>query len=162
PSAATRACRGTPSPAAEGGHASWPGEAAVRGRRALGVAGRKRASCLRPRAGARAGARVQPGGCDRHGDDPCPLLRHHHPPPPCPRRPERPDAVVLGETKAAAALRARVASEVAARVAQVPVVLLETDDALAAVEADVVGLADAALVHIEGQPPATRPTGSQR
>src|SRR5262249_35790049 len=37
-----------------------------------------------------------------------------------------------------------------------------TDDALAAVEADVVGLADAALVHIEGQPPLTRPTGSQR
>src|SRR5215472_4054872 len=77
-------------------------------------------------------------------------------------RPERPDTVVLGETKAAAALRARVASEVATRVAQVPVVLLETDDALAPVEADLVGLADAALVHIEGQPPATRPTGSQR
>src|SRR5262249_21537625 len=77
-------------------------------------------------------------------------------------RPERPDTVVLGETKAAAALRARVASEVATRVAQVPVVLLETDDALAAVEADLVGLADAALVHIEGQPPVTRPTGSQR
>src|SRR5262249_27237834 len=77
-------------------------------------------------------------------------------------RPDRPDTVVLGETKAVAALRARVASEVATRVAQVPVVLLETDDALAAVEADVVGLADAALVHIEGQPPATRPTGSRR
>jgi NTE family protein len=77
-------------------------------------------------------------------------------------RPERLDTVVLGETKAAAALRARVASEVATRVAQVPVVLLEPDDALAAVEADLVSLADAALVHIEGQPPAPRPTGSQR
>src|SRR5262249_42136566 len=39
-------------------------------------------------------------------------------------RPERPDTVVLGEAKAAAALHARVASEVATRVAQVPVVLL--------------------------------------
>jgi NTE family protein len=77
-------------------------------------------------------------------------------------RPDRPDTVVLGEAKAAAALRARVASEVATRVEQVPVVLLETDEALAAVEADLVGLADAVLVHIEGQPPATRPTGSQR
>jgi NTE family protein len=77
-------------------------------------------------------------------------------------RPERHDTVVLGETKAAAALHARVASEVATRVAQVPVVLLETDDELAPVEADLVGLADAALVHIEGQPPVTRPTGSQR
>jgi len=77
-------------------------------------------------------------------------------------RPERPDTVVLGETKAAAALHARVTSEVATRVAQVPVVLLETDDALAPVEADLVGLADAVLVHIEGQPPATRSTGSQR
>ena len=69
-------------------------------------------------------------------------------------RPERPDTVVLGETKAAAALHARVASEVATRVAHVPVVLLETDDVLAPVEADLVGLADAVLVHIEGQPPA--------
>ena len=77
-------------------------------------------------------------------------------------RPDRPDTVVLGETKAAAALRSRVASETSTRVAQVPVVLLETDDALAALEADLVGLADAVLVHIEGQPPATRPTGSQR
>jgi NTE family protein len=77
-------------------------------------------------------------------------------------RQDRPDTVVLGETKASAALRSRVASEVATRVAQVPVVLLETDDALATVEADLVGLADAVLVHIEGQPPATRPTGSQR
>ena len=77
-------------------------------------------------------------------------------------RPERPDTVVLGETKAAAALRARVASEVATCVAQAPVVLLEPDNALAAVEADLVGLADTVLVHIEGQPPATRPTGSQR
>src|SRR5262249_12187039 len=65
-------------------------------------------------------------------------------------RPDRPDTVVLGETKAAAALHARVTSEVATRVAQVPVVLLETDDALAPVEADLVGLADAVLVHIEG------------
>src|SRR5262249_57734387 len=73
-------------------------------------------------------------------------------------RPERPDTVVLGEAKAASALRTRVASEVATRVAQVPVVLLEPDDALAAVEADVVGLAHAALVHIEGRPPLTRPT----
>src|SRR5262249_8178316 len=77
-------------------------------------------------------------------------------------RSDHPDTVVLGETKAAAALRARVASETSSRVAQVPVVLLETDDALAPVEADLVGLADAVLVHIEGQPPATRPTGSQR
>jgi NTE family protein len=77
-------------------------------------------------------------------------------------RPERPDTVVLGEAKAAAALRARVTSEVATCVAQAPVVLLEPDDALAEVEADLVGLADTVLVHIEGQPPATRPTGSQR
>jgi NTE family protein len=77
-------------------------------------------------------------------------------------RPDRPDTVVLGEARAAAALRARVASEVATRVEQAPVVLLETDDALAAVEADILGLADAALVHIEGQPPVARPTGSQR
>src|SRR5262249_47245758 len=77
-------------------------------------------------------------------------------------RPERPDTVVLGETKAAAALRERVASEVATRVAQVPVVLLETAAALAAVETALVALADAALVRIEGQPPATRPTGSKR
>jgi NTE family protein len=77
-------------------------------------------------------------------------------------RPARPDIVVHGDTKAGAALRARVASEVATRVAQVPVVLLEPDDALAAVEADLVSLADAALVHIEGQPPVTPPTGSHR
>src|SRR5262249_53403736 len=65
-------------------------------------------------------------------------------------RPERPDTVVLGETKAAAALRARVASEGATPVAHAPVRLLETDAALATVAADLVGLADAALVHIEG------------
>src|SRR5215472_15797372 len=77
-------------------------------------------------------------------------------------RHDRPDTVVLGETKAAAALRARVASEVATCVAQAPVVLLEPDDILAAVEADLVNLADTALVHIEGRPSAARPTGSQR
>lgn len=75
-------------------------------------------------------------------------------------RSERPDTVVLGEAHEAGALRARVASEVATRFAQAPVVLLETD--VAAVEADLVGLADTALVHIEGRPPVTRPTGSQR
>src|SRR5262249_34238891 len=76
-------------------------------------------------------------------------------------RHDRPDTVVLGETKAAAALRSRVASEVATRVAQVPVVLLETDDALATVDADVVGLADAAVVHVDGQPGVTGPAGPQ-
>src|SRR5262249_27701773 len=39
-------------------------------------------------------------------------------------RPERQDAVVLGETKAAAALRARVVAAVAPSVTQAPVVLL--------------------------------------
>src|SRR4029453_5145688 len=56
------------------------GVVGVWGRRGVGVAGGKRASCLRPGAGARAGARARPRGCDCHGDDPCPLLRHHHPP----------------------------------------------------------------------------------
>src|SRR5262245_38765496 len=59
-------------------------------------------------------------------------------------RPERPDTVVLGETKAPAALRARVASEVATCVAQAPVVLLEPDDILAASGADLGNLADPA------------------
>src|SRR5262249_14369242 len=77
-------------------------------------------------------------------------------------RPDRPDTGVLGGARGAAALGDGVAPGVAAGFAQGRVVLLETDEALAAVEADLVGLADASLVHIEGQPPATRPTGSRR
>jgi NTE family protein len=65
-------------------------------------------------------------------------------------RRDRPDAVVSGERREAGALRTRVGSEVALRAAQAPVVLVELDDALAAVEPDVVRLADTVLVRIEG------------
>jgi NTE family protein len=77
-------------------------------------------------------------------------------------RRDRPDAVVLAEGRDPGALRASVASELALRAAQAPVVLVVLDDALAALEPDLVQLGDTVLLRIEGPPPAPRESVSRR
>jgi predicted acylesterase/phospholipase RssA/CRP-like cAMP-binding protein len=77
-------------------------------------------------------------------------------------RSDRPDAVVLGEASERAALRERVAAELALRATQAPVVLAAVDDALVALEADLVCLADTVLVRVEDGRPAERDTASGR
>jgi len=72
-----------------------------------------------------------------------------------PRRRDRPDGVVVGEGSEGASLRERIATELAWRSAQAPVVLAMVDDALKAVEADLTRLADTVLVRIEEGRPAT-------
>jgi NTE family protein len=76
-------------------------------------------------------------------------------------RRDRPDAVVRGEARKARALRARIVSELAARAAQAPVVLVVLDDALAALEPDVVPLGDTVVLRIEGPPPARRESAAR-
>jgi NTE family protein len=76
-----------------------------------------------------------------------------------PGRRNRRDGVVVGEASEGASLRERIATELAQRAAQAPVVLATVDDALVAVEADLARLADTVLVRIEGSRPAT---GSRR
>jgi len=77
-------------------------------------------------------------------------------------RSDRPDAVVLGEASERGALRERVAAELALRATQAPVVLAAVDDALVALEADLVCLADTVLVRVEDGRPAERDTASGR
>jgi len=77
-------------------------------------------------------------------------------------RRDRPDAMVLGEGREGGALRTRVASELALRAAQAPVVLVALDDTLAAVEPDLVQLSNTVVLRIEGPPPAHRDTVSRR
>src|SRR6185436_11601789 len=68
-------------------------------------------------------------------------------------RGDRPDAIVAAETHDGGALRERLATELAARVAQAPVVLLELDGDLGGPESSLSLLADTVLVRIDGQPP---------
>jgi len=77
-------------------------------------------------------------------------------------RRDRPDAMVLGEGREGGGLRTRVASELALRAAQAPVVLVALDDTLAAVEPDLVQLGNTVVLRIEGPPPAHRDTASRR
>lgn len=72
-----------------------------------------------------------------------------------PGRRNRPDGVVVGEASEGASLRERVATELAQRAAQAPVVLAMVDDALVAVEADLTRLADTVLVRMDGSRPVT-------
>jgi NTE family protein len=77
-------------------------------------------------------------------------------------RRDRPDAVVIGEVPDGCALRARVASELALRAAQAPVVLVLLDDTRAAFERDLVPLGDTILYRIDGLPLFQRETVSRR
>jgi len=67
-------------------------------------------------------------------------------------RPDRPDAVVSGDASRPGELRERLASELATRGAEAPVVLL--DAASAALEPELTRLADAFVIRIDGRPPA--------
>jgi NTE family protein len=79
-----------------------------------------------------------------------------------PGRRNRPDGVVVGETSEGAALRERIAAELARRAAHAPVVLAAVDDALVGVEADLARLADTVLVRIEGSRPTNGARGPRR
>jgi NTE family protein len=77
-------------------------------------------------------------------------------------RPDRPDAVVSGEAREGAALRARVAAEVATRAEHVPVVLIELDGDLGGAEPGLTRLADTVVMRANGTPPVHHDTGSRR
>jgi NTE family protein len=77
-------------------------------------------------------------------------------------RGDRPDAIVAVEAPDGGALRDRLASELATRTAQAPVVLLELDGALAGPGPALSLLADTVVVRIDGQPPGHWDTDSRR
>jgi len=66
-------------------------------------------------------------------------------------RPGRPDGVVVGKASRPGELRERLAAELSTRTAQAPVVLVALDDALLAVEPDLVHLGDSFLVRLDGR-----------
>src|SRR5262245_54494870 len=68
-------------------------------------------------------------------------------------RRDRPDGVVVGDASRAGEARDRLASELGARAAQAPVVLLAIDDSLGALEPDLARLADAMIIRIDGRLP---------
>ncbi len=77
-------------------------------------------------------------------------------------RGDRPDAIVAAEARDGGALRDRLATELATRAAQAPVVLLELDGDLGGPGPALSLLADTVLVRIDGQPPGHWDTDSRR
>ena len=77
-------------------------------------------------------------------------------------RGDRPDAVVACEPRDRGTLRERVATELAARGAQAPVVLLDLDGDLGGPEPSLSILADTVLVRMDGHPPGHWDTDSRR
>lgn len=69
-------------------------------------------------------------------------------------RPDRPDAVVSGDPSRPGELRERLASELATRGADAPVILLTANDAPAEIEPELARLADMFVVRIDGRLPA--------
>ena len=77
-------------------------------------------------------------------------------------RGDRPDAIVAAEARDGGALRDRLATELATRAAQAPVVLLELDGDLGGPGPALSLLADTVLVRIDGQPPGHWDSDSRR
>jgi NTE family protein len=78
-------------------------------------------------------------------------------------RGDRPDAVVASDVHdGGGTLRERLAAEVAARAAQAPVVLIETDAGLAGLEHGPAHLADTVLIRADGRAPARGERDSRR
>jgi NTE family protein len=77
-------------------------------------------------------------------------------------RGDRPDGIVAAAARDGGSLRDRLATELATRAAQAPVVLLELDGDLGGPAPALSLLADTVLVRIDGRPPAHWDTDSRR
>jgi NTE family protein len=77
-------------------------------------------------------------------------------------RGDRPDAIVAAEARDGGALRDRLATELATRAGQAPLVILELDGHLGGPGPGLSHLANTVLARIDGQPPASWDTDSRR